>query len=391
MAAFTIIAARNLGNAGFGEYAFLAALMVIGNALTTFGTDMLLVREIAARRDLARLPAALAAQLFLSCLFILGVYLAPLSSLSQAGLQAARLYSFSLLPLAFFTVCTSALRGMERMGAYASLNAVSAFLSLGAALFTSDILSLARALLSAQTLSALAAGALCSHAIEGFWNRWRVSFGEISRLLRDSAPMALLGWLGILYLRLPPILLLLLGGAAPTGQFAAASRVADAAKLGHFSAFTALYPALSRFHARRGENALKAFRLPLLFLMGAACALSLALFFLAGPLVSILFGDSYAPSIAVVQILAWTIIPYAGNNFLVLSLLARGREADLALVSLASLLCLAGLTAWWTPALGARGASLAALCAETIQLPILLALYARQTNWRPHEFSQLSQ
>jgi hypothetical protein len=42
LALFTILIARRLGSAGFGEYAFIASAVFIGNMLTTFGTDMLL-------------------------------------------------------------------------------------------------------------------------------------------------------------------------------------------------------------------------------------------------------------------------------------------------------------------------------------------------------------
>src|SRR5690348_10935688 len=67
---FTVLLARRLGANGFGEYAFMAAVIFIGNTLTTFGTDMLLIRDIAARDDFSRLPAALFLQLALSVLFI---------------------------------------------------------------------------------------------------------------------------------------------------------------------------------------------------------------------------------------------------------------------------------------------------------------------------------
>src|SRR5512140_2768818 len=70
MVLFTILLAQRLGSAGFGEYAFLAATIFIGNMLTTFGTDILLMREIASRRDFSQLPAALLLQLGLSALFV---------------------------------------------------------------------------------------------------------------------------------------------------------------------------------------------------------------------------------------------------------------------------------------------------------------------------------
>ena len=71
--AFIVLLGRGLGSAGFGEYAFLAAVLTTGNALTTFGTDMHLIRQIAGEGKLSGLGEALAIQLGLSLLFIAGV------------------------------------------------------------------------------------------------------------------------------------------------------------------------------------------------------------------------------------------------------------------------------------------------------------------------------
>ena len=77
MLIFTILVARYLGDAGLGQYAFIAAVMFVGNVISTFGMDTLLIREIAARRsaDTPTLTAALLIQLALSLLFISIIFL----------------------------------------------------------------------------------------------------------------------------------------------------------------------------------------------------------------------------------------------------------------------------------------------------------------------------
>ncbi len=109
----TYLLAHRLGIASFGEYAFIATAIVIGNTLTTFGTDMYLIREIAANSDFSELTSVLVLQLVLSCLFIGGVYVfAPfLPNQTSDSVLALKVYSFALIPLAFFTVFTSVLRG----------------------------------------------------------------------------------------------------------------------------------------------------------------------------------------------------------------------------------------------------------------------------------------
>lgn len=53
-----LLLARYLGSSGFGEYAFISAVVLI-NALSTFGTDMVLIRNIASTNDYSDLPVAL--------------------------------------------------------------------------------------------------------------------------------------------------------------------------------------------------------------------------------------------------------------------------------------------------------------------------------------------
>ena len=62
-ALMAILVARQLGQAGLGAYAFFSAVILTGNVLTTYGTDTLLIRELAGSRDprSALLAAALAA------------------------------------------------------------------------------------------------------------------------------------------------------------------------------------------------------------------------------------------------------------------------------------------------------------------------------------------
>ncbi len=52
---FTVLVARRMGETGLGGYAYMTAVIFIGNVFSTFGTDMLLMREIAAHKDFSLL------------------------------------------------------------------------------------------------------------------------------------------------------------------------------------------------------------------------------------------------------------------------------------------------------------------------------------------------
>ncbi len=394
---FTILLARQLGSRGFGEYAFISATIYLGSALTTFGTDMLIIRQIAGQNDYSSLPAALVLQLALSALFIGVVFLAgPLfPNQGQEAVAALQLYSLSLFPLAFFSVFTTALRGVQKMSGYMALNLASAFLQVAAAWLAvrlaGNVIMVVEFLLVVQVLSAVLAGILCSRQVDGFWRSWRTSMRKVLPLARACAPIAVLTVLGLAYQKMPIYLLTAMGGAVLTGWFSAALRVVEASKTVHLAVFTALYPAMAQSKSSQGtapgiSSPWKgSFSGSWWLLLAGAGIISLALFLLAPPLLLLLFGPAYAASILPVRILAWVLVPFTVNNFLSLSLLASRQERVILRVQLAGLLVLAALSAWWIPQWGITGACLACLAAETIQAAAYLVPAARRTLPRPVE------
>lgn len=394
MVLFTVLLARRLGSAGFGEYAFLAATIFIGNLLTTFGTDMLLMREIASRGDLSRLPAALLLQLSLSALFVaLVMFGAPFfPNQSANAVLALRIYSLALFPLAFYTVFTSALRGLEHMNSYALLSLASVLLQVAIVAFlpTNSLVTLAIWLLVVQIIVTLLAGMLCTLQIPAFWRAWCFSARAVQALVLASAPIALLALLGMLSQKLSIYMLSAFAGAALTGWFAAALRAVEASKTVHISVFTALYPAMARAEPGSSDT----FRLTWIFLLAGAALIALTLSLLAAPLVNLLFGADFVPSIAALRILAWMLVPYTVNTYLTLAFVAAKRERNVAVALSASLFTLVLLNLWWIPRFGLVGAAWAALAAESFQAIVLLAQHGFHLEivkrGERHEFSELS-
>jgi O-antigen/teichoic acid export membrane protein len=373
--------ARRLGSAGFGAYALMAATIVVGNMLTTFGTDMVLMREIAAHDDLSGLPAALMIQLVLSalCVALIAPAASLLPNLGPSTLSAVRIYSLALFPLAFYTVFSTALRGKERMDAYALLGFMSVLMQVAVIGFlpVDDLQSLAVALVLIQIVVALLAGVLCTIQIQKFWSAWHFTTASSVELLRNCVPIAALAVLGAVYQKLSIGMLSGLSAVAMTGWFAAAQRAVEASKTVHVAVFTAIYPVMART-----ENGLDGvqkdpagLRFSWYLLLGAAAMAALCLCLFAGPLVRVLFGADFAPAIPALRILAWILIPYTVNTFLSLFFLAAKQARKVALALSVSLCALIVLNFFLIPLLGLAGAALAALAAESVQA--LLFLFQR--------------
>ena len=388
MVLFTILIARRLGSDGFGEYAFIAATIFLGNIVTTFGTDMLLIREIASHDDLSRLFEALLIQLVLSGLFVVGVFfLAPiLPNQSPAAVLALQIYSLALFPLAFFTVFTTALRGKQKMDAYTVLNLFVSSLQVALVwLFInpgSSIVELAVLLLITQVAAAVLAGLICTLAIPRFWQSWRFSISPIPAVVRLSAPMALLGLLGILYQKLAIYMLSFMRGAEVTGWFSAALRAVEASKIIHLAAFTTLYPAMAQVQADLGsdDQSTGVFKWSWRLLLATAFVVAIVLFLLAGPIVHFLYGNGYDPSVTGLRILTWTLVPYTVNTYLSLAYLATGGERWVMRVMSVGLITLAVLEALLIPYWGLTGACLGVVIAETVQTAVYL--YPRKDQYQ---------
>lgn len=374
----TYLLARRLSVDEFGGYSLFAALILIGNTLTTFGSDMVLIREIAARHDLSRLSSALNLQLILSILFIGFVYsFSPfLPSQTPEGISALRIYSLALIPLAFFTIFTSILRGKQKMGLYGWLNFIIPFLQVVVVLMFirqgEGLVKLAVVLLGVQIIGTLLAGILCLPVSpDSFWG-WRFSLHELRSLFVICVPVASIAIFGILYQRSTLFMLSILGTDSMTGLFSAAARIVEAARLGHIAAFTVFYPALAKEHHAGIDR--RIFHLSGLFLVVAASGGSVLLFFLARPLIEVFFGSDYRASVPVLQVLAFSLIPYTVSSFLSLEFLAQNKEKILLRLLAFSLLVQLILSSLFIPRLGASGAGWAILIAETVQAVLFLSV-----------------
>ena len=416
---FTILLARRLGSAGFGEYAFIAAVIFVANALTTFGTDMLLIREIAANGDLSRLLSALVVQLALSGLFIAVVWTfsAWIPNQSPETITALKIYSLALIPLAFYTVFTTTLRGLQRMDVYSLLSLIVSVLQVGVVLLpNTSIVRLSILLLSVQIINALFAGLFCSRTIRYFWRSWRFTSFSLSSLLKEAAPIAVLTLVTMLYQRLSVGMLSIMIGATATGIFSAASRAVEASKTAHLAVFAALYPAMASGLSLRvfeKQSLIKwvklldeifPFNWGLLrslrslamtyfgLLLAGATIISMILSVLAKPLVLLLYGNEFSASAGILQILAWALIPFTINTYLTLSFLASKREKLVGRALTVSLLGLLILNLWWIPAKGPEGSAWAALVAECIQSAFLLVSAGSRVHLQGdvHELSELS-
>jgi O-antigen/teichoic acid export membrane protein len=384
---FTVVLAERLGPAGFGGFALLVAVGYLANVVTTFGTDMALVREVAAGRP-ARWAAALAVQLGLSGLAI-GILwaAAPLVGGIAPGVgDALRLYAVWLLPAALVSVGNAGLRGAGHLRALGVLTASGAVLQLAAvwALLprSADLALVAVLLVAAQAVLAVLTWAVTASRLPAFRRRPAIQAADLVEMTASSARLGLLGLLGVLYQRAGVLALALAAGPLATGWFAAAFRVSEASKSGHVALFGALYPELA---ASQGPASVS--RSAWGLSLAGAIAITLGLIVLGPPLVDRLYGPAFRPAAAGLAILALSILPSVVATHRSLELLAAHREREMVTVLAAALGVLGLLLAALVPPLGWTGAAWSIGGAEAFQAVALLALGRRLRSRLRHGLS----
>lgn len=356
---FIAFAARRLGAADFGQFSFIAAVLLVGNAFTTFGSDTLLIRELArAGKATDLLPRAFALQLAFSSLWVIvTIILEPGSPLL--------LYSLSLFPLALSSIASAAMRGFERMDLFWLAGLVNSLAQLIAVVLSWDLLSLCVFLTIGYLAAALVSLAICSASFPTFSLLPLLDFRPIFSL---ALPFALLATMSILSQRLGIFSVATLIGEREAGYFSAAARVVEGLKLGHYAVLGALLPAMSR----AAQGAMRNFRVSFPGLLGFSALLAGAVTLTARPIVNLLYGADYAPSIELLTVLAWTLAPYTVSAFLSVDLVARGREGTLVKATAISLGVFLVLYLWLISTHQLTGAVHAALTGEIIQAVILV-------------------
>ncbi|HZD58633.1 MAG TPA: flippase [Anaerolineales bacterium] len=398
-AVLVIFVARRLGQSGLGQYAFITAVVFLGNTVSTFGLDTLVIRAIGRgrRMDGALLGAALWLQLALSLAFVIAIKLSAslLPGKTPETLLSLQIYSLSLIPLAFYTLFSAVLRAFERMDLFLVLNLISGLIQAGGGIVLllagARLFSFMVYLLVSQFLVALIAAIISATRLPHFSVQWKVSLNLVTRLIQRSWPLASLTVLGILYQRMGILVVSMISTDALTGWFAAAARIVEALKIVHYSFLGALFPVLaqSSYHDRYQTLEVEKSRFLRIFqtdslrlLLGLSLVLAVGVTLLARPLVQLLFGDNFGASIPTVKILAWSLIPYAYSAKKSLELVTQGDERMVLKVTLLSAVLSGFLFMILTPTLNLVGASLAALAGESLQAAAYLLLTRNRSSRR---------
>ncbi|MCL4263307.1 MAG: flippase [Anaerolineae bacterium] len=386
MLALVILAARRLGEAGFGLYSYGLALGLVWAQVADMGLQVLTAREVAVHGRAAQPYARMAfhLKLGLSLVVLAGLLLTTTSQPAPARLSLM-LLGLMQLSNTYLEFVAYIFRGQQALaqeawllGAARVLTAVSGILILW---WGGGVTGLALAGLAAILIMT---GIGLYRLRQAGWlqhlSRPVTDFapGDYSygRLLRHAFPLGIAIFLSIAYTRLAVLLLQARLGETAVAQFSAAARLVEPMQIIPASLLAAVFPAIAlawqhdRRHARRLGWLVSG------LLAGGGLLLAVAFWLIAGWLMPLLYGGTYTPGIPVLQLLALALIPAFANYSLTHYLIARRQQAYLTLFN-GGILAVHALLCWQLiPIYGITGPAISLILAECLLfIACLFALY----------------
>lgn len=376
-----LIVARHLGPQGYGSFAFVWFIAWAVAAAVPLGFESLLVRELNRQPpllDLRRvLPTVVSAGAIAALMLtIVGIAFASDRSLGLS-LAAAALYVLASGPQALLRAVFDAEERMELTAttdvteAVATLALVVVLVLSGAGLLTISI-----GIAGARFIALSTAAAMLRRWVprpEGPSAR-----RPMRTLLRWSLPMGGSRMASELLRRADVLVLGLLVVPTQIGWYVAAATIALYAPVVLMELNRALYPVISRAESPEDRDLLHLFGLTwrAQLMLGTVAAAGLAV--LARPIVTLLYGEAYAPAAPLLAVLAVTIPLRLGGALCAVTLDATYRQVRhlrAAGIALAANLALNGLL---IPLIGVWGAVVAAVSTETVFLFVVVR------SLRPH-------
>lgn len=375
-----ILAARLLGEGGFGIYSYGLALGLVWAQVADMGLQVIISREVAIHGRLVQpyVRMAFHLKLGLSLVVIAGLLLATAGQPPPVRLSLV-LLGLMLLVNTYLEFVAYIFRGQQALNQEAWLLGTARVLTA----VTGALVLWWGGGVNGVAMAGLAA--VCTITALGIYqlrqDGWLQQLGRLvprsaasqlpgaytyGRLLRHAFPLGIAIFLSIAYTRLAVLLLQARLGETAVAQFSAAARLVEPMQIIPASLLAAVFPAISLAwqHDRARARSLGLHTSTLL----AGCGVLLALgFWLAsGWLVPLLYGRAYSAGIPVLQLLAVALIPTFINYSLMHYLIARHQQAYLTLFS-GGMLAGHALLCWWLiPIYGIIGPAISVILAECL-------------------------
>jgi O-antigen/teichoic acid export membrane protein len=364
-----ILLANTLGTDLFGKYSFAAAFAMLFMPLMDLGLDTYGIREIA--RDPDRAPAYLGnilwIKIFLSALVIPAMWAAV--SLMKIPALTVRLVLVSgviTLVRVFSNSLITAFRGFQRMEYEAALLILARLLETAAVLagirlgFSVEIIL--ALMFAANVMAFIALGACMAATLVRPLLRMAPDLWP--KLLRGGLPFMLTSIFVMIYFKIANVFLARMEGDAAVGLYDSAANLIYPLTVISSAIISAVFPVISRYFHSDRERAVAGFTQAAKYSFLIALPLAAGIFFLADPVMRLLYSEAYLPAVAVLRIICWLIPVIFTTNMLGNTLGAVDKQEIVFGISVANAMVNVTLNFLLIRAWGINGAALATVLTE---------------------------
>jgi len=379
---YLILSARYLGPELFGLLTFALAFTGIFGLLLDLGLNNLAVREVA--RDKSRANEYLSNITFIKLIMgviTFGLTVVVVHSLGYAEETIAIVYLltlstvFSAVTASFYVIFQS----FEKMEYQSVAGILTSLLML-----TGAIILIARGAgvvaFAAVTLisSALVLGYsffICVRKFKLFNAEANLDFWWPT--IRQALPFGLSSVFVTIYFWIDSLMLSLIQGNQAVGFYNAGYRLVFSLLFIPAVFSTAVFPAMSRFYISSRDSLQLMWKEFLRFMLILSIPIAVGTTLLAGRFVALIFGDGYAPSVAVLQVLIWSLVFIFANATFVRLFESANMQIVVTKITGLMVIVNVAINLVLIPKFSYVGASFAILITEFIALVILFFLAER--------------
>jgi O-antigen/teichoic acid export membrane protein len=309
---YMILVARVLGPEDFGRFSFAWSIIHIALIGGNLGLGNTALRKISADRERSPevsqvyfwLRGILALILFALVLII--AYFVPETPQTRGMLVVfgggmlfhAPSMAMNIVFQAHGKLYLGSINMLVVFGGHALIGLVILYLG-------GHLLALSTAYLIAAMIGFVVNLAVFTRTIHGFRIKQREGWPEF---LKQSIPVGLGSFFQTISGRIPVALLILLAGPLETGIFSAASRIPLVLHNIPQAILAAVIPVMAA-HQQETILVQRLFKKTFFIMLGMAVPLSIGFFTFARPLILLLYGEEYSPSVVNLRILTWSTIP----------------------------------------------------------------------------------
>lgn len=379
----TVVIARYLGQAAFGQYSLVITLLLLFQVLAEFGLDFFTIREIAKDSKktefIIRNVLVLKVFLGLASFAFLAVTI-NLMNKPPVVVHAAYLAGITMLLISVANTFAAAFTAFERLELKALLLIIAKFIVVGltfvAVVLHKDIIALMTVMLIGEGVRLVLSGYIYLRLI-GPLNP-KIDFASCRNFFLVSLPFAAISIIALIYFKIDIVMLSLMQGDVAVGWYSAAYGLLSGFLFLAEAYNLAVYPTLSKTAETAPDLFVLCWQRSVKYLLLMSFPIAAAVLIFADRIIMFLYTPDYSPSTTIIRVLILTLPWIFINSINMRVLYAMNRQKQATIVVAISAVLNIILNLFLIPGYSYLGAAAATLICEIVNVVIFFRMIRAQ-------------